>query len=87
MKSKHAMCVCVIVAGLALVAGCAGHDRNALYQPIEPNYANPADPLERQVEDPRTLDARGRTEAPLQTMPDLDERPPEDPDPDEGTRE
>lgn len=82
MRSIHAMLVPTCIVGVLLGAGCAGHDRDPLVQPIEPNYANPADPLERQVEDPRTLDARGRTEAPVLTLPEADEQPPEDPDPD-----
>ena len=72
------------VTGVLLAVGCAAHERDALYRPMEPNYANPADPLQRQIEDERTLDARGRSDAPVQTLPALDRQPPdEEPEPDD----
>lgn len=84
MKSMKGVWRCACAAGVLLAVGCATHERDALYQPMEPNYANPADPLQRQMEDERTLDARGRSEAPVRTLPALDTQPPdEEPDPDD----
>lgn len=83
MKTALTRLLSVPVVGLLLAAGCAGHDREALHQPMERNYANPADPLERQLEGQDALDPRGRIEAPLHTVPEVDDEPPEAVDPDE----
>lgn len=83
MKAMRGILASACVVGLLLASGCAGHDRNALYQPMEPNYADPADPMQRQFEDPRDLDARGRPEAPILPLPEREEDPLEDPDPED----
>ena len=83
MKTFRTILVAACVGGMTLAAGCAGHGRDALYQPMDTNYANPGDPLERQIEAERSLEARGRVEAPVQTVPEPDLQPPEAPEADD----
>lgn len=61
----------LVCAALGLLAsGCARNDRDALYQPMEENYAAPADPIRQQVEDDPLLDNRDRVATEQRTAPE-----------------
>lgn len=76
MTRYAAMTALAFAASLSM--GCATADRDALYQPIEPNFADAGDPIQRQLEDEQTLDARGRVEAPIQAQRDAADPPGDD---------
>lgn len=73
MKAVQTTLVSAGVFGLLLGIGCAANERDALHQPVERNYANPADPLERQADDAGGPVPRARSAEPARPVPEPEE--------------